>query len=136
MASDPKTNALYPNRDHKSFGVILGPGRFIVYYTMPSRDEFCALFTDVGHGPPGEPNVWNSDGDVNDLRKRFNGFAPAIQKLLSYVSSCDKWQITHMPPDIDWISSSGKVIVVGDAAHAMVPHAAQVGHHAADGNGS
>jgi 2-polyprenyl-6-methoxyphenol hydroxylase-like FAD-dependent oxidoreductase len=33
-----------------------------------------------------------------------------------------------MPPLERWVSESGKVVIVGDAGHAMLPYANQVCH--------
>ena len=47
-----------------------------------------------------------------------------LVELVNMVSSTQKWPIQSIAiPDI-WSSSSGKLILLGDAAHAMLPNMA------------
>jgi hypothetical protein len=39
---------------------------------------------------------------------------------------CFLWKIAYLPPLETWVSRSGKVVLLGDAAHAMVPHLGMV----------
>jgi hypothetical protein len=63
--------------------------------------------------------------DVEHMKTYFNGFAPVIQKALSYVDEAYVWRMMETMP-ASWVSTSGKVVLVGDAAHAVLPFAGQV----------
>jgi salicylate hydroxylase len=59
------------------------------------------------------------------MKTYFEGFAPVIQKSLSYVNEAHVWRMleTIVP---SWVSKSGKVVLTGDAAHAVLPFVGQV----------
>ena len=58
--------------------------------------------------------------------KRYEGWDPLIARILSKVPACLKWQLVELEKIPTWVSSSGKVVLLGDAAHAMLPFLAQV----------
>lgn len=103
----------------------MGPGRWFMVYPMPQKDYLGLSCGNAEYGLPVEVNHWNGDGDPNELRKSFEMYSPAHRKLLTHVTKCDKWQIADGPPIDRWTSDNGKVIVIGDAAHAMLPHIGQ-----------
>ncbi|KAG4432275.1 hypothetical protein IFR05_012242 [Cadophora sp. M221] len=63
-------------------------------------------------------------GSVDSLRECVKDFEPRVRKFASLVKpeDCFLWKIAHLPKLNSWVSESGKVAVLGDAAHAMVPH--------------
>ncbi|OJJ46853.1 hypothetical protein ASPZODRAFT_15545 [Penicilliopsis zonata CBS 506.65] len=69
--------------------------------------------------------LWDEDGDINLVRKAFAGICPELEAALHLATSCDRWKIAEMPDLPSWRSKSGAVLLLGDAAHAMQPNAAQ-----------
>jgi salicylate hydroxylase len=63
--------------------------------------------------------------DIEHMKSYFKGFAPVIQKALSYVEEAHVWRMleTLVP---SWVGKSGKVVLTGDAAHAVLPYVGQV----------
>ena len=75
----------------------------------------------------GEEGEWAKQGDLADAVEKFKKFHPMITKLLDHVDSekCLIWRFPGLPHLDSWVSKSGKVFIIGDAAHAMLPYAAQ-----------
>jgi salicylate hydroxylase len=63
--------------------------------------------------------------NIEQFKGYFKDFAPAIQKLLSYVKEAYVWRMMETMPS-SWVSNSGRVVLVGDAAHAALPWVGQV----------
>jgi 2-polyprenyl-6-methoxyphenol hydroxylase-like FAD-dependent oxidoreductase len=75
-----------------------------------------------------EGNVGDYDyfADPEEVRKQHRNFHPSLRKALSHIDACKLWKVLDLPALDSWVSSSGGVVVIGDAAHGMLPHAGQV----------
>ncbi|KAK5262792.1 hypothetical protein LTR99_008940 [Exophiala xenobiotica] len=60
-----------------------------------------------------------------EIRTIFDGWDPLIHRLLEKVSTCRQWKTSELEEIPRWISESGKIVLVGDSAHAMLPFLAQ-----------
>jgi 2-polyprenyl-6-methoxyphenol hydroxylase-like FAD-dependent oxidoreductase len=103
-----------------------GPDRHIViYYTKPDRSE---VYFVTSVPEPAEwltPESWSAKGDVNELRRAYEGFHPDVRAVLEACPDCHKWAILEREPLERW--SDGPVVLLGDAAHPMTPYMAQGG---------
>jgi salicylate hydroxylase len=72
---------------------------------------------------PGEEDFWSSLGEPKFLEARFAGWDKAARDLLRAASDWRKWPLA----DRDCVASfvSGRVALIGDAAHPMLPFLAQ-----------
>lgn len=73
------------------------------------------------------PRDENSANGMSRPHKKayFKDFAHVIQKALSYVKEAHVWRMQEtLAPS--WVSKSGKVVLAGDAAHAVLPYVGQV----------
>jgi salicylate hydroxylase len=103
----------------------VGPGRQIVATNLFLQDRFVMIMAmDELLGVEGE---WAKQGDLADVAEKFQSFHPMITNLLGHVKSdeCLIWRFPELPLLPSWASKSGKVVIIGDAAHAMLPYAAQ-----------
>ncbi|THU98077.1 salicylate hydroxylase [Dendrothele bispora CBS 962.96] len=90
---------------------------------------------------------WVCASDKSKFASRFSGWEPEVQTLLDCVENPLQWAIHTIPPMRSFVS--GRVAVMGDAAHAMTPHegsgagqaiedayllATVLGHHRANRN--
>ncbi|OQD94903.1 hypothetical protein PENSOL_c023G04706 [Penicillium solitum] len=100
-----------------------GNERFVVG-RKPRKSEFWSGLFGLNHDD-GEASMWNEDGDIVFLRQRFEGICPPLSAVLRLATKCDRWKIAEMPNIPRWTSKSGRAILLGDAAHAMQPNAAQ-----------
>jgi salicylate hydroxylase/6-hydroxynicotinate 3-monooxygenase len=113
-------------------GVDVGPSRtkwwgvdrhIVIYYTKPDRSEIY-LITSVPE--PAEwltRESWSTTGDVNELRRAYEGFHPDVRAVVESCPSCHKWAILEREPLPRW--SAGRVVLLGDACHPMTPYMAQ-----------
>ena len=66
---------------------------------------------------------WSTRGDPDQMRSSFPNPEPRLEKLLSIVTECSKWGLFTRPLTENW--GRGRIQLIGDAAHAMLPNAGQ-----------
>jgi salicylate hydroxylase len=66
---------------------------------------------------------WSTRGDPDEMRLSFPNPEPSLKKLLSLVTECSKWGLFTRPLTENW--GRGRIQLIGDAAHAMLPNAGQ-----------
>src|SRR5262249_17721497 len=76
-------------------------------------EEFC----------PGEADFWSSPGEPGFLDARFAGWDEAARELLRVAPDWRKWPLFESRPITRW--AAGRVALMGDAAHPMLPFLAQ-----------
>ncbi|MGE5638987.1 MAG: FAD-dependent monooxygenase [Clostridia bacterium] len=99
----------------------LGPGRHFVHYPISSG----RLVNVVAFVPAGEwrTESWTADGRVEDLVSEFEGWAGPVVDLARSATETRRWAIYDRDPLERW--TDGRVALLGDAAHAMLPFFAQ-----------
>jgi salicylate hydroxylase len=110
-----------PSWPTESWLMWLGKGKH--FLTFPLRAG--KLINYVGFVPADEAmkESWSSPGDPDVLRREFAGWDPRIESLLSEVSATFRWALYDREPLPTW--SRGRLTLLGDAAHPMLPHLGQ-----------
>lgn len=95
----------------------------VIYYTTASRSE---IYFVTSVPEPAEwltRESWSAKGDVQEMRKAYEGFHPDVTAVLDACPDCHKWAILEREPLPRW--SDGRVVLLGDACHPMTPYMAQ-----------
>lgn len=97
-----------------------GPRTHLVHYPL-RRGELYNLVA-VFHSDRYEEG-WDVFGDPQELRERFAGERPEVQRLLEKINVWKMWVLCDREPVRHW--SRGRVTLLGDAAHPMLQYLAQ-----------
>jgi 6-hydroxynicotinate 3-monooxygenase len=99
-----------------------GPDRHIViYYVKPDRSE--VYFVTSQPEPSFTVESWSAMGDVNELRQAFVSFHPQVRHVLASCPAVHKWALVDRDPLPRW--AEGRVSLLGDSCHPMMPYMAQ-----------
>ncbi|UZX03104.1 NAD(P)-binding protein [Arthrobacter sp. CDRTa11] len=99
----------------------MGEGKHFLTYPVRSGE----LINYVGFVPSGERlrESWSAPGNVEALRADFAGWDDRVEGLLEEVEQTFWWGLYDREPLQRW--STDRVTLLGDAAHAMLPHLGQ-----------
>ncbi|GIZ40840.1 hypothetical protein CKM354_000416300 [Cercospora kikuchii] len=111
----------------------MAPERSIVAWTMTRHDRYHLQMNDhkYGNGSAYGAEQGNSKSliagyeNLEAFRKRWSDFEPAVTELLGETTTVTRWRIAELPDLPTWSSSGGRIILLGDAAHAVPPYAGQ-----------
>ncbi|PWK75531.1 FAD-dependent monooxygenase [Aminobacter sp. AP02] len=67
---------------------------------------------------------WSGDTDTDALKRAMRGTAPALSKLVDEAGPWTVWPLHTVDQTRPWTTPGG-IALIGDAAHAMTPFAAQ-----------
>jgi len=84
-----------------------------------------AMVNYVGFVPADEEmkESWSAPGDPAVLRREFEGWDSRIGDVLRQVDKTFRWALYDREPLSTW--SRGRLTLLGDAAHPMLPHLGQ-----------
>ena len=99
----------------------IGPGRhFIAYYI---RGEEIVNIVAQQDTEQWVEESWSARGDPDEMRRSFSDAEPRMKLLLDLVTLCSKWGLFTRPLTSNW--GRGRIQLIGDAAHAMLPNVGQ-----------
>jgi salicylate hydroxylase len=99
----------------------LGAGRrFMVY---PVRTNRLINYVGFVRTDAQMKESWSVPGDPAALAAEFPGWDPLVEAILFQVTSCFRWGLYDREPLPRW--SNGRLTLLGDASHPMLPHAGQ-----------
>jgi salicylate hydroxylase len=99
----------------------LGPDKHFVHYFVQNRQ--LVNFVAVVEQDSWTAESWTDRGEVRDALAAFSGWHPQVRRILSGVDEIFIWAVFERAPLPRW--SAGRVTLLGDACHAMVPFMAQ-----------
>jgi salicylate hydroxylase len=99
----------------------MGPGGHFVHYFVRNRQ--LVNFVAVVEQDSWTRESWTDRGDVADALAAFAGWHPQLHEILRSVDETFLWALFDRAPLPRW--SSGRVTLLGDACHPMLPFMAQ-----------
>jgi salicylate hydroxylase len=103
------------------YALWLGPHAHVVHYGV-RRGELLnwVAITEVDSW---REESWSCEGDLRELQETYPNWNPHLLRLFSVTERSYKWALFDREPLDKW--SRGRITLLGDAAHAMLPYLAQ-----------
>ena len=99
----------------------VGPGGHVVHY--PLRAGKVMNFVGALERSDWQVESWSARGTNEELAADFAGWHDDVHALIRYIPLPFKWALMVRPPMDRW--TVGRVTLLGDACHSMVPFLAQ-----------
>ncbi|KAK3373149.1 hypothetical protein B0T24DRAFT_250949 [Lasiosphaeria ovina] len=101
-------------------------GNRLVSY--PCRDHEVWNFVGIFHDDElawATEEDWHAPVDKSHLLAAFPDFHPSLRAVLNKATDVKRWPLLYRAPVASW--TRGKMVMIGDAAHPMLPHQGQGG---------
>lgn len=103
----------------------IGHLRHVMTYTISGGKAFNMV---LSHPDRSDPATWvqqSPETILSQMRDHFTGWDPTLTKIIDMIDTTLKWPLLSGTPLKRWVASSKKLLIMGDAAHAMVPYMSQ-----------
>ncbi|KAJ5811045.1 Monooxygenase FAD-binding [Penicillium robsamsonii] len=103
-----------------ALNIWIGDQRHVMTYTIGAGKSFNMV---LSHPDDSDPSTWDQVNTLSDMRREFQGWDSRLEKIIGLIEKTIKWPLISGVPLPRWVN--GKVLILGDAAHAMLPYMSQ-----------
>ena len=100
----------------------IGDGQHVMSYTIAGGHTFNMVLSHRDHS---DPSTWDQAHAVENAKQAFRGWDPRLVKIINMIEKTMKWPLLTGQSLDRWVSDSRRLVILGDAAHAMVPYMSQ-----------
>jgi salicylate hydroxylase len=100
----------------------IGPQGHLLHYPIGDEGDQNFLLVER-HPSPWPSRDWVTPASEGEQLRLFKDWHPAVVQMITAEPISQRWGLFHRPPLGRW--SKGRVTLIGDAAHALVPHHGQ-----------
>ncbi|KAL2012156.1 hypothetical protein VTN00DRAFT_4874 [Thermoascus crustaceus] len=120
MVKDPELKKLI---DEPQATRWVGPGRHVIAYPVRKHELYNVVLTHPDRG--GVDESWTTKGSKQSMINDYLGWDSRVRKIIDLVADDEilEWKLCLHPPLRTWIR--GRVALLGDACHPMLPYVAQ-----------
>lgn len=110
--------------DPRAIQFWMGPDAHLLHYAIGGQAQDVNFFA-VVEGPEQweRPDRWTADTAPGESVHAFAGWHPAVTEMIAASTFTARWGLFVVPPLQRW--HRGAAVLLGDAAHAMLPHHGQ-----------
>ncbi|KUJ16928.1 FAD/NAD(P)-binding domain-containing protein [Mollisia scopiformis] len=119
IKDDPEISWLL---EKPSVNIWIGEDRHVMTYTIAAGESFNMV---LSHVDTSDPATWKPEKALKDMQDYFTGWDPRLTKIIAMIDKTIKWPLLSGKSLPRWVTPSSKVLIMGDAAHAMVPYMSQ-----------
>ncbi|MCJ1372591.1 hypothetical protein MMC20_003816 [Loxospora ochrophaea] len=108
-----------PLHDDGSFHMVLSANgqKRLIFYRFGDNVNFSCVYNDGGRPEPAR------DVTLDELLEKFSEFGPSVMRTLRKARGILNWPLYVSPPLKSWVQ--GRIALLGDSAHPMLPHVGQ-----------
>ncbi|KZL63356.1 fad binding domain-containing protein [Colletotrichum incanum] len=103
----------------------IGEDRHVMTYTIAAGQSFNMVLSHRDHR---DPSTWQQKTQaeiLSEMRAEFKGWDSQLTKIIDMIETTIKWPLMAGVPLENWVAGSGRLVILGDAAHAMLPYMSQ-----------
>ncbi|KAK1985289.1 FAD binding domain-containing protein [Colletotrichum cereale] len=103
----------------------VGDNRHVMTYTIAAGQSFNMVLSHKDHR---DPSTWQAKPQaeiLREMRAEFQGWDSQLTKIIELIDTTSKWPLMAGVPLENWVADSGRLVILGDAAHAMLPYMSQ-----------
>ncbi|KAF2140958.1 uncharacterized protein K452DRAFT_359381 [Aplosporella prunicola CBS 121167] len=119
MLADPDTRWLLENPGQNCW---IGERQHAMTYVIAGGSTFNVV---LSHSEESDPSSWEQETAIEDANRRFADWDPCLTKVIGMIETTLKWPLMSGQALDRWTSASGRMVILGDAAHAMLPYMSQ-----------
>ncbi|KXH33505.1 FAD binding domain-containing protein [Colletotrichum simmondsii] len=105
--------------------VWIGEDRHVMTYTIAAGESFNMV---LSHRDSRDPSTWEQKTQAEilaEMRAEFRGWDSQLTKIIELIDTTIKWPLMAGVPLDNWVADSERLVILGDAAHAMLPYMSQ-----------
>ncbi|CAK7198347.1 hypothetical protein SEUCBS139899_001008 [Sporothrix eucalyptigena] len=105
--------------------VWIGKNCHVMTYTIAGGNSFNLV---LSHYDPSDPKDWpkmSLETVLSNMRREFEDWDPELRHIIGLIDHALKWPLIGGNHLDTWTAPSNRLIIIGDAAHAMLPYMSQ-----------
>ncbi|KAI1112707.1 hypothetical protein F5Y14DRAFT_442360 [Nemania sp. NC0429] len=107
-------------KSRSSVNFWMGSGGHVVSYLI--QHDVLNIVLVYAEGTEGKPMYGPQRADLEEFRSKISDWDPVLHELINVEGAvCTKWTLFQIHEPAQWRHENGRFVLIGDAAHAILP---------------